>query len=267
MEQQADYITTLKNTLHWNQEEEEEEEEEEEDSSFDSMSMVVDGELITDTTTVVAPPPLTAAVVVSNAAAAAAESESSDGRATILFGLKNVYLYAIIVAAVCALLLLGVFIHRKRSRAVGSATNTTNNSTEVDDDENDASSPINEVGQTGARSDIISSAIETTLGASGLFGFISRTLLGEDSEEDRITVVAPSGKLGLVVSSSPDADTMPVIVQIKKKSVLTGKAKVGDLLLSVDEVDCRGMKALEVSNLIASRSHQPERVFVLSRGV
>jgi hypothetical protein len=38
------------------------------------------------------------------------------------------------------------------------------------------------------------------------------------------------------------------------------------LLLLVDEVDCRGMTALEVSNLIASRSQQPERVFVLSRG-
>ena len=92
--------------------------------------------------------------------------------------------------------------------------------------------------QKGARSGD-SSVIETSLGSSTLFGFFSRQLLGDS--EDRITVVAPSGKLGLVVSSSPSNDTMPMIVQIKNKSVLTRKVKVGDLLLSVDEVDCRGM--------------------------
>ncbi len=118
--------------------------------------------------------------------------------------------------------------------------------------------------QKGARSGD-SSVIETSLGSSTLFGLFSRQLLGDS--EDRITVVAPSGKLGLVVSSSPSNDTMPMIVQIKNKSVLTRKVKVGDLLLSVDEMDCRGMTALEVSNLIASRRQKPERVFVLSRGL
>ena len=71
-------------------------------------------------------------------------------------------------------------------------------------------------------------------------------------------MVAPSGKFGLVVSSSPSKDT---------KSVLTRKVMVGDLLLSVDEVNCRGMTALEVSNSIASRRQKPETVFVLSRGL
>jgi hypothetical protein len=215
-------------------------------------------------------------VVVSKEVASTETELSSDGReATIIPGLKDMYFYAIAIAAGCALLLLGVFIYWKRRVKKGRSVSN----------ENDASSPINEVaGQKGARSDDNSTMeTPTTEGqnviTSGLLGFLSR-LAGKESEDGDATagsssddnnnkfikVVAPSGKLGLVVSSSPDKDTMPMIVQLKNKSVLVGKAKVGDLLLLVDEVDCRGMTALEVSNLIASRSQQPERVFVLSRG-
>ena len=40
---------------------------------------------------------------------------------------------------------------------------------------------------------------------------------------------------------------------------------MGDLLLSVDEVDCRGMVASEVSDLVGSRSLQLVRTLVLLR--
>ena len=40
---------------------------------------------------------------------------------------------------------------------------------------------------------------------------------------------------------------------------------VGDLLLSVDEIDCRGMLACDVSELIGSRCENEERVLVLLR--
>ena len=48
---------------------------------------------------------------------------------------------------------------------------------------------------------------------------------------------------------------------------LKGRVEVGYLLLSVDEVDCRGMSAVRVSKVISSRSRNPERTLVLLRGV
>jgi hypothetical protein len=263
------YLDSLQNQLNWH------DQDDDDGSRLDSMTFEVEG--ITEEATIVDEPSTTTDSVIVSKEVASTETElSSDGsEATIIPGLKDMYFYAIAIAAGCALLLLGVFIYWKRRVKKGRSVSI----------ENDASSPINEVaGQKGARSDDNSTMeTPTTEGqnviTSGLLGFLSR-LAGKESEDGDATagsssddnnnkfikVVAPSGKLGLVVSSSPDKDTMPMIVQLKNKSVLAGKAKVGDLLLLVDEVDCRGMTALEVSNLIASRSQQPERVFVLSRG-
>jgi hypothetical protein len=81
--------------------------------------------------------------------------------------------------------------------------------------------------------------------------------------KERITVVAPKGKLGIVIDN-PGAD-IPVVHAIKETSVLHGRVVVGDLLLSVDERDCRGMSAVAVSKLISSRSDNPARTLVLLR--
>jgi C-terminal processing protease CtpA/Prc len=59
---------------------------------------------------------------------------------------------------------------------------------------------------------------------------------------------------------------IPIVHAIKETSVLHGRVKVGDLLLSVDEVDCRGMTAVAVSQLISSRSRNPNRTLRLLRG-
>ena len=75
--------------------------------------------------------------------------------------------------------------------------------------------------------------------------------------------MAPPGKLGLIIAN-PRKD-MPIILQMKEGSVLHGMVHVGDLLLSVDEVDCRGMVASEVSDLVGSRSLQRVRTLVLLR--
>ena len=80
----------------------------------------------------------------------------------------------------------------------------------------------------------------------------------------RVTVIAPAGKLGVVVDNQ--TGDMPVVHAIKETSVLNGKVNVGDLLLSVDEVDCRGLSAVQVSRLISSRSHNAARALVLQRG-
>jgi len=95
-----------------------------------------------------------------------------------------------------------------------------------------------------------------------------RTPDGSEYEErgtdfKRVTVAAPAGKLGIVVDN-PNGD-VPVIVGVKETSVLHGRVHAGDVLISVDEVDCRGMSAMQVSKLISGRSHNPARTLVLGR--
>ena len=86
----------------------------------------------------------------------------------------------------------------------------------------------------------------------------------KDSNFEHITVVASSGVLGIVIDN-PNGTT-PIVHAIKESSVLHGRVHVGDLLMSVDEVDCRGMTAVAVSKLIGSRSQQPTRTLRLLRG-
>lgn len=80
----------------------------------------------------------------------------------------------------------------------------------------------------------------------------------------QLTVVAPEGKLGIVVDNQ--TGDMPIVHAIKETSALKGKVSVGDFLISVDEVDCRGMSAVQVSKLISNRSRNPARTLVLLRG-
>ncbi len=81
---------------------------------------------------------------------------------------------------------------------------------------------------------------------------------------DYFTVVAPAGKLGVVLNN-PNGD-LPVVYAIKESSALRGMIMVGDLLISVDEVDCRGMTSSSVSAFLTSRSRNPTRTLVLARG-
>jgi len=86
----------------------------------------------------------------------------------------------------------------------------------------------------------------------------------KDSDFEHITVVASSGVLGIVIDNP--TRTTPVVHAIKESSILNGRVHVGDLLMSVDEVDCRGMTAIAVSKLIGSRSQNPTRTLRLLRG-
>eukprot|EP00577_Skeletonema_sp_RCC1716_P003361 CAMPEP_0113417722 /NCGR_PEP_ID=MMETSP0013_2-20120614/25805_1 /TAXON_ID=2843 ORGANISM="Skeletonema costatum, Strain 1716" /NCGR_SAMPLE_ID=MMETSP0013_2 /ASSEMBLY_ACC=CAM_ASM_000158 /LENGTH=1019 /DNA_ID=CAMNT_0000304871 /DNA_START=141 /DNA_END=3200 /DNA_ORIENTATION=+ /assembly_acc=CAM_ASM_000158 len=86
----------------------------------------------------------------------------------------------------------------------------------------------------------------------------------KDSNFEHITVVASSGVLGIVIDNP--SRTTPVVHAIKESSILNGRVHVGDLLMSVDEVDCRGMTAVAVSKLIGSRSQNPMRTLRLLRG-
>mmetsp|Transcript_17364 Transcript_17364/g.36427 ORF Transcript_17364/g.36427 Transcript_17364/m.36427 type:complete len:262 (-) Transcript_17364:179-964(-) len=97
----------------------------------------------------------------------------------------------------------------------------------------------------------------------GMYGTQDAYHEKERSNFESLTVVAPSGKLGIIVDNQ--TGDMPVVVAIKETSVLHGKIKEGDMLISVDEIDCRGMSSMQVSKLISSRSHNPTRYLVLGR--
>jgi C-terminal processing protease CtpA/Prc len=90
--------------------------------------------------------------------------------------------------------------------------------------------------------------------SAGLPGIAYVTIGYEEEEEDyeRLLVVAPPGKLGIVIDNP--SGNIPFVHAIKETSVLKGRVHVGDLLLSVDEVDCRGMHSMSVSMLISNRS-------------
>jgi C-terminal processing protease CtpA/Prc len=81
--------------------------------------------------------------------------------------------------------------------------------------------------------------------------------------EERYDVVAPPGKLGMVIDT-PNGG-MPVVHAIKDTSALADRVRVGDRLLSVDDEDCTGMTAMQVSKLISLKSSKPRRVLVFAR--
>ncbi len=89
--------------------------------------------------------------------------------------------------------------------------------------------------------------------------------VGEPPSLDFITVVAPAGILGIVLNDNPGGD-FPVVYAVKATSPLHGRVQVGDMLVEVDEVDCRGVASRTISSFLSSRSQSPMRTMVLVRG-
>ena len=73
-------------------------------------------------------------------------------------------------------------------------------------------------------------------------------------------VVAPPGKLQIVIHSTKDG---PAIHSVKSGSVLEGKLFSGDLILSVNDTDCRKMKAEDVMQMMASSNMRDRKLTVL----
>ena len=84
------------------------------------------------------------------------------------------------------------------------------------------------------------------------------------SKDTTYSVVAPAGKLGLNIRNSSQEDT-PVVDAVKETSALSGQVQAGDLLVSVDEIDCRGLGAEIVTEMICERSSCFARRFVFQR--
>jgi len=81
--------------------------------------------------------------------------------------------------------------------------------------------------------------------------------------EERFEVVAPAGKLGMVIDTPRGG--MPVVHAIKDTSILADRVMVGDRLISVDDIDTTGFTAMQVSRLISQKAHQETRTLMFSR--
>lgn len=83
--------------------------------------------------------------------------------------------------------------------------------------------------------------------------------------EEIIEVLAPAGKLGVVIDT-PD-EGAPVVHAVKDSSVIADQIQVGDKLIAVDDEDVRTMTAIKVSKLISKKSANPTRKLTIARAM
>ena len=171
------------------------------------------------------------------------------------------------------------YVIRDRVRSTNSTTSATSlvydfNKLEEEEEESVVSSDAAFSGKIGAEAVMAyenrhrirsaSSSVSSRAGSSSvrtnqtvrLFGSVAR-------DEAVLDIVAPSGKLGLIIDTPNEGP--PVVYAIKDSSVLGNKVSVDDRLIAIDDIDVRNMTAIEVSKLISSRNSQPERKLTLLR--
>jgi len=84
-------------------------------------------------------------------------------------------------------------------------------------------------------------------------------------KQEIVEVVAPSGKLGVVIDTPNEG--APVVHALKEGSCVGHMLQVGDKLIAVDDEDVRLMSAIQVSKLISKKSSNPTRVLKVVRSV
>jgi hypothetical protein len=83
--------------------------------------------------------------------------------------------------------------------------------------------------------------------------------------ETVIAVLAPAGRLGLILESSKDGT--PIVNSVNPGSALEDEVEPGDRLLSVDGLDVTVLLASEVSKLIAEKRDEDVRNLVFARSM
>lgn len=81
-----------------------------------------------------------------------------------------------------------------------------------------------------------------------------------------IDIIAPAGKLGVVVDSPPNGGSA-YVSDIKEDSHIFGKINLGDKIISVDGEDVSKLKAIHVSMLLGSKSRNAKRTITVLRDV
>ena len=103
------------------------------------------------------------------------------------------------------------------------------------------------------------------LGVLGLEASVSDSVshYEETTRKETYEVVAPPGKLGVVIDTPSEGP--PTVFAVKETSPLHGKVETGDHLMQVDDEDVSTFSAVKVSKLIGNKAKNPERKFLFSR--
>ena len=86
-----------------------------------------------------------------------------------------------------------------------------------------------------------------------------------EPQGETLEVIAPAGKLGVVVDIPPDRRGAPFVCDIRETSPLYGQIEPGDKIYAVDDEDVRKMSAIKVSKLLAQKADNPERIITVFR--
>jgi hypothetical protein len=81
--------------------------------------------------------------------------------------------------------------------------------------------------------------------------------------DEMLEIYAPPGLLGVVIDTPGGGS--PVVHAIKDTCPIRKEIYVGDRLVAVDDVDVRGMTAIDVSKLISKKSGQAKRKLTIIR--
>ena len=80
-----------------------------------------------------------------------------------------------------------------------------------------------------------------------------------------LEIIAPPGKLGVVVDSPPEGGKPAYVSDIKQECPIKTRIKLGDKIMKVDDEDVSSMKAIHVSMLLGSKSRNDERKLTVLR--
>jgi hypothetical protein len=83
------------------------------------------------------------------------------------------------------------------------------------------------------------------------------------SAKQRVVVVVPPGKLGVVLANRRDGSGT-FVADVKKTSALNGSLSPGDKLVAVDGVDVTGMVVAEITALMKEKSQQERHLTVVT---
>ena len=196
------------------------------------------------TVTVPSPTPPPSPPLPASAKSPAANDNTSDNNRKYIF-------IGVVCGVVLVAVLTGLLIVRKRKRLNrDSAPQTITRQIESDED---------------LESRDMSGAFEST-GALAAAAALSNLTTCEviPNSKGMFHVIAPAGKLGVVVDTSPQRGPA-YVADLREDSPLLGKVRLGDKIIAIDDEDVQQLSSIEISKLIARKSRNPQRKFTFLR--
>ena len=82
------------------------------------------------------------------------------------------------------------------------------------------------------------------------------------SSKQSVVVVAPAGKLGIILANRKDGKGS-VVSEVRPSSVLQGSLIAGDKLVAIDGRDVTGMVVSQITSIMSARSNQERRLTIV----